>query len=238
MLSGRVIEFGAGRSFCQQTQVNISSEHPAVPVMPETLLLMELCAQGNSADLNEMAQVVLGDPGATIQIMREAGQEWAFGDERPRRIEDYISALGVKACIEAVSRKTVSRNMNKPGIARVWAHSIEIAKRCRLMASGNMSPDAAYLTGLLHELGSLPTLLEWKADSAAMSEPVSVGLKLADEWYLPQCVGEYFAEVAHLSETCRWRPMVQRAHEMSCLPAATCNLVQKTELWAAASGRQ
>lgn len=237
MLSGKVIEFEAGRSFREQAQVNISGGLPVVPVMPETLLLMDLCSQGNSVDLSEMAQVVLGDPGATLQIMREAGQECAFGDDRPHRIEDYISALGAKACLEAASRKTVSRFMNKPAIAWVWSHSIEIAKRCRLMADSDMNPDEAYLTGLLHELGSLPAILDWKANPAVSSDPLVAGLKLTDLWCLPRCVTEYFAELAHLNGTCRWSHMVMRAHEISSLPAASCPIVNTPETWAAASSR-
>jgi hypothetical protein len=237
VLSGRVIEFEAGRSFHEQAQYNISSGLPVVPVMPETLLLMELCAQGNSVDLSEMAQVVSGDPGATLQIMREAGQECAFGDERPHRIEDYISALGAEACLEAASRKTVSRSMNKPAITWVWSHSIEIAKRCRLMAEVDMNPDEAYLTGLLHEIGSLPSILDWKANPVVSSDPLVAGLKLADLWCLPRCVAEYFAELANLSGTCRWSHMVMRAHEISSLPAANRPIVDSPETWAAASSR-
>lgn len=243
MLSGIVIDIETRRSFNQLTQVNISGGLPAVPVMPETLLLMELCAQGRSVDLSEMAQVVLGDPGATIQIMREAGQECAFGEGRPRRIEDYISALGVSGCIEAASRKTVSRAMNKPAIARFWAHSIEIAMRCRQLADENMSPDEAYLTGLLHELGSLPGLFEWEADSAAsdfevLGDPVAAGVKLADEWYLPQCVTEYFAEQIYPRGTYHLSHIVRRAHEVSSLPAVACLVVEQAEIWSAASSQR
>jgi hypothetical protein len=238
VLSGRVIEFGAGLSFCPPVQVNTSEELPDVPVMPETLLLLELCAHGSSADLSELAQVVLGDPGATIQVIRAVGQEGVFGDERPRRIEDCISALSVQSCIEAASRKKVSRSMNKPGIARVWAHSIEIAKRCRLMADGTMRPDEAYLAGLLHELGSLPTLLEWNVGSKIPSEPMAAGLRLALEWNLPQCVAEYFSAVSLLNGNCRWSRMVQRAHEMSSLPAVPRASVDKTDLWVVAGGRK
>ena len=58
--------------------------------MPETLLLMDLGALEKPVDLEEITQVVLSDPGATIQVLRLAGRERALGEEREARIEDCI----------------------------------------------------------------------------------------------------------------------------------------------------
>ena len=49
---------------------------PAVPVMPETLLLLDLVAQEPTVDLRGMSQLVLDDMGATLQILRLAGREY------------------------------------------------------------------------------------------------------------------------------------------------------------------
>lgn len=243
MLSGKVIDIETGRSLYQRAQVNNFGGLPAVPVMPETLLLMELCAHGRSVNLSAMAQVVLGDPGATIQIMREVGQECSFGEEHPSRIEDYISALGATGCIEAASRKTVSRAMNKPAIAKFWAHSIEIANRCRQLADESVSPDEAYLTGLLHEIGSLPTLLKWATSSAEgdleiLGDPVADGAKLAEQWYLPLCVVDYFVELAHPRGSCQLSVIVQRAHAAFDMPAAVCLASEQTEMCPAVSSQR
>jgi hypothetical protein len=218
VLSRKVVEIGAGRGFFKHPQFKPSGDSPDVPVMPETLLLLELNAQACSVDLREMTQVVLGDPGATIQILREGGRECSFGEEPPNRIEDCISALGVRTCIEAVSRRIVSRAMNKPAIMRAWSHSRKIAETCKLIAeeaSQNIDPDEAYLTGLLHELGTLPAILDWAPALAVSSDPVLTGLRLAEEWFLPQCVVEYFSEPGHQRGVGRWTGIVQCAHEIS-----------------------
>lgn len=237
MLSGKIIEFEAGRSSSEPVQVN-SVGLPAVPVMPQTLLLLDLCAQRRSAELNEIAQVVLGDPGATIQIMREASEECAFGDDRPCRIEDYISALGVEGCIEAASRKTVTRAMNKAAIIKTWSHSIEIAENCRRLARGGMSAGEAYLAGLLHELGSLPAILGWKADPEVLNDPVLAGLQLAEEWCFPRCVTEYFAETAQLSDVRFWSTLVWRAHERSNVLPAICSEVEDGDRYLAVASQR
>lgn len=218
MRGRKVVEIRAGRRACGCAQISHSAALPDVPVMPGTLLLMDLGAQEESVDLNEMTRVVLSDPGATIQILREAGREGSFGEERPSRIEDCISALGVQACIEAVSRRTVSRAIDKPAIMKTWSHAREIAEVCRVMADEmleRIGPNEAYLTGLLHELGSLPAILGWEPAFAVSSDPVLAGLKMAEQWFLPQCVVDYFSDLGNLKATSVWTRIVQRAHEVT-----------------------
>jgi hypothetical protein len=186
--------------------------------MPETLLLIDLGAQEKPVDLEKMKQVVLGDLGATIQVLRLGGRERVFGEERPTRIEDCISALGVQACAEAVSRRTVSRAKDKPAITEAWSHAKEIAESCKLIAeksAGSIDPNEAYLTGLLHELGSLPAILDWEPVQKVSSDPDLAGLKLAEEWFLPQCVADYFSERGNLRTGGQWTGIIQRAHEIS-----------------------
>ena len=162
MLNKKVVEIGAWHNPGQEPKVDIFNDLPDVPVMPGTLMLMEICANGLSIDLIEMTKLVLGDLGATIQIMRRAGQELSSVEERPNRIEDCISSLDMRTCIDSMSRRTVTQDMNKPAILEAWTHAKQIAERCKSIAEEmprNMSPEEAYLTGLLHEIGYLRAIL-------------------------------------------------------------------------------
>jgi hypothetical protein len=215
--SGNVIEFGARKDSHRSSRVNISFDPPHVPVMPETLLLMELSAHQRSIDLQQMTRIVLSDPGATIQIMRLAGQESSIGEERLTRIEDFISALGVQACIEGVSCRIANRSLNRPAIQQAWSHSKQIAERCKCIAeepiAQAVSPNEAFLAGLLHEIGSFPILFEWESVLGLSGNPELAGLELAKAWQLPQCVCEYFSEPWHPSGTTPWYGIVERAHK-------------------------
>ncbi len=218
MPSRKVVEIGVGRRSCGRVQMCPFAALPDVPVMPGTLLLLDLGAQEERVDLHEMTRVVLSDPGATIQILRMVGRDRSFGEERPSRVEDCISVLGVQACLEAVSRRTVSRAMDKPAIMKAWSHAREIAEACRAMADEmpeNIAANEAYLTGLFHELGSLPAILGWEPAFSVSSDPVMAGLKLAEEWLLPRCVVDYFSELGNLKATSVWTRIVQRAHEVT-----------------------
>jgi hypothetical protein len=91
----------------QPWQFDFSDDLPAIPVLPETLLLLDLEAQERSVDLKRVAELVLSDLGATLQILRLAGREHACAEFRPSRIEDCIVDLGVDVCLQALSAHTV-----------------------------------------------------------------------------------------------------------------------------------
>lgn len=240
MLSRKVVEIRAGRRPSERAQISSCAALPDVPVLPGTLLLMDLGAQENPVDLHEMTRVVLSDPGATIQILRMVGRERSFGEERPSRIEDCISVLGVQACIEAVFRRTASRAIDKTEIMKAWSHAREIAEACRLMAEEapeRVGPNEAYLTGLLHELGSLPTILGWEPAFAVSSDPVLSGLNMAEEWFLPQCVVDYFSELGSLKATNVLSKMVHRAHEVTGASSKGSPSDPRQESQASASGK-
>ena len=90
----------------------LDRELPDAPVMSDTLLMLELAVRERVVDLSEVTQLVLGDLGAAIQIMRLAGREGLSG-----RMENCISGLGVQACLDAVARRPIKRGTCDPAIA-------------------------------------------------------------------------------------------------------------------------
>ncbi len=213
----KVIEFAVGCNLNRSSQVDFSQDIPEIPVMPETLLSVDLCARGRSIDLGEISQCVLGDPGATLQIMRAVGCTSSI-TEHFNRIEDYISALGVEACTEAMAKRILSREMNPARIREAWTHARTIAEICGELAAetpDETHPGEAYLVGLLHELGSLPLVLGWDAAFLDSKHPVEVGLRLAEAWRLPACVHGYFLGLQDEAETNLWTALVRRAHELA-----------------------
>ncbi len=65
-------------------QLDLVREFPDVPVLSETLLLMELKIRDRAVDLTEISHLVLSDLGAVLQIMRLAGREDGSAESRPR----------------------------------------------------------------------------------------------------------------------------------------------------------
>jgi HD-like signal output (HDOD) protein len=107
---------------------------PEIPVLPETLMRLELEIHERSVDLRAISDAVLSDLGATLQILHLAGREYGHSEGRPTRIEDCIADLGLRACMGAVSAQTVIHPHRHKDINAIWAHSSEIARYAKLKA--------------------------------------------------------------------------------------------------------
>ena len=194
----------------------VDSAHrlPPVPALLETLLLLDLESQELSIDLRGLSELVLGDLGATVQILRLAGQEYGCAEGRPNRIEDCISDMGVHACIEAVSTCNMTGKNCHDAIEEAWSHAREIAQFSRLIAEDvpEVNPDEAYLVGLLHSIGTLPVVLGWRQREQDADDSVLTGSKMARQWMLPGFVQEFFSALEADRRPTVWSEIVQMAH--------------------------
>jgi HD-like signal output (HDOD) protein len=193
---------------------------PGVPVMPETLLMLDLLTQETCVDLRELSNLVLADLGATLQILRLAGSNHGLAPDRPTRIADCISDLN--PCLEAVSDSTISRQVDKAEIKSFWEHARSVAIHCRLEAQNvsTIGPEEAYLVGLCHGIGSLPALLGWK--ECAIADGPLMGLRLAKRWTLPTCITEFHREMQLPGFLGRWSGLVARAHQRVTRTCTDC----------------
>lgn len=196
----------------QPLQVAASQDLPDTPVMPDTLLLLDLMVQETCVDLHRMSQLVLTDVGATLQILRLAGRHYGITDDRPVRISDCISDLGLRACLKVVSAQTISRHGRQSELTAFWDHSREVARHAKLIAQDmlEIDPEEAYLAGLLHGIGFLPTLLGWK--DSGTTDPALTGVRLAKRWALPNCVAELCNELQLPGYATGWAGIVRKAH--------------------------
>jgi len=195
-------------------QIEFAVQLPDVPVQPETLLLIDLEIQESSVDLSVVSQLVLNDLGATAQILRLAAREYGNAEGHPTRIEDCISDIGLNACMEAVSARVVTHDFRHKAIAEIWAHSREIAQYSKLIAeeTSEINPDEAYLVGLFHAIGLLPSVLGWDGCGTGIADRWLMGLKLARKWSLPGFVVESFREKQLAGCQTVWPEIVQQAH--------------------------
>jgi hypothetical protein len=192
---------------------------PAIPVLPVTLLQLDLLRQQRSPDLSEVKQLILSDVGATLQILRVAGRELECVHECFPRLEDCICALGVEACAMTISAQVLPSNGSQPDVMQFWSHSRSVAQYCRMIAENTsaIGPDEAYLVGLLHDIGSLPGLLGWTG--AGVLDRSAAGLGLAQHCFVPACVMEYFKDLHLGNGATVWSNTVRMAHVSAADPS-------------------
>lgn len=227
MLTTRVFAFPSGRFlFAKQEpfRCEIPDDLPAVPALPETLLAMELQIRETSVDLRGVSEAVLGDLGATIQILRLAGREYGNAQGRPVRIEDCIADLGLEACLNAAQSGTFAKGALNRIVFEVWTHSRLIAQSCSLLAeeaNGIIHPYEAYLAGLLHGMGSLPSLLGWQRNDLNPDRAL-IAINMAEQWSFPACLKDFFGEVRMPGSNPQLSKIVATAHQLAIDSCSRC----------------
>jgi len=185
-----------------------------VPVMSATVLGLDMLLQEPCIDLMMASELVLSDVGATIQILRLIGREYDFAAEYPRRMEECIASLDARVWFSAISARTFVCDREHSATTAIWKHSRLIAQYAQLVAESleAISPDDAYLVGLLHEIGSISTLLGWPNNGpcATVSDPL-----LALESSLPQFVRSAVRSAKDSRPSSTWRSILVAAHELA-----------------------
>jgi hypothetical protein len=185
-----------------------------VPAMSATVLGLEMLLHEPCLDLRLAAEVVLSDVGASIQVLRLIGREFEFVAERPRRMVECLASLDVKCWFAAISAQTYACDREHSKTATLWNHSRLVAQYAELVAHSfhSISPEDAYLVGLLHEVESFPTVLGWP-DCGAGGR--TTGFMVATEEALPPFVVAAMREVNDSDASSTWKFILTAAHGLA-----------------------
>lgn len=200
---------------------------PGAPVLAETLLKLEFELHESATDLRGFSDAVLSDVGATIQILRLAGRNYGTTLDRPLRMEDCISDLGPQACLDAAAEGSLVRGVRQHASLPFWIHAKEVAQYFRLFAaqtSTSVHPDQAYLAGLLHALGALPSILQWN-QSGIPAYPARAALGMAEAWHFPRFLRDFFSELVMPGNSPQWSNFITVAHHPAKESWAGCPLL-------------
>ncbi len=192
----------------------IQSDQLVVPTIPAVVLkAQEVLREGDATAAKRAVEILEQDPFLAARALRIAAGSKPGGGAKKPTLSDALNKLGprgVKALlVEATAQKVfVSRDAAiANALRRIWEHSVAVATLARdvLALSGHPESEAAYLAGLLHDIGKpvVASILleaerqttelynrpwidceEWVA--AVGSTHRAVGLALAEKWQLPE----------------------------------------------------
>jgi HDOD domain len=185
-----------------------------VPAMSATVLGLQMLLHERNIDLRKVSALVLSDVGATIQILRLIGREYAFAAERPGRMDDCIAGLDVGDWFSAMSARTFASDGEHCAATALWKHCLLVAQYAQLVAESieGISPEDAYLVGLLHDIHAIPTALGWKSGGSAAS---SRGSTFALEGVQPLFVLAAMRSAIEPSLPSPWKLILTAAHELA-----------------------
>jgi hypothetical protein len=175
---------------------------------------LEILLQEPCIDLRMTSELVLSDVGATLQILRLVGREYEFVTEHPCRMGDCLASLDAGTWFDAISARTFACDREHGAMSLLWNHSRLVAQYAQLVAESldGISPEEAYLVGLLHEIGAIPHVLGWPNEGQGSRESAAL---LAMEGSLPLFV---LAAVRSMNDSCsssRWKLILTAAHELA-----------------------
>ena len=185
-----------------------------VPVMSATVLGLEILLHEPCIDLRMVSELVLSDVGATIQILRLVGREYEFATEHPCRMGDCLASLDAGTWFDAISARTFCCDREHTATSLLWNHSRLVAQYAQLVAESldGISPEEAYLVGLLHEIEAIPNVLNWPNEGPGSKESAAL---LAMEGSLPLFVLSALRSMKDDCSTSRWKVILTAAHELA-----------------------
>jgi hypothetical protein len=187
---------------------------PSVPCTIRTRLQLDLLLQEPSIDLAAVAEIILSDPGATLQVYRLIGEEFSVDEERPTRIEDCIASLNRESWYRAVCQCLLTQ---QSGLIDAWERMREVARCAKALAQcvDGFAPEEAYVVGMFYGLGQLPGLLGWKLGRDWPREEHTRGLRLATAWNLPPYLVNALGEQQGSAVGSRWGILVHFARSIA-----------------------
>lgn len=158
------------------------------------------------ASLDRVGHAVGMEPLISSRLLRLANSAaYRPGSDTITDVGEAISRLGfevVRTTSLAVAMdqmlKATALGDKAPIAQRIWAHSIEVAAIARVLAKrlGRISPDAALLAGLVHDMGAF-YLLYRSADYPAYADTAAL-IDLLLQWH--ESIGESLLHALKLPE--------------------------------------
>lgn len=210
-----------------QDPVWAHDELPEVPALPSTVVHLEFLLQEHAIDLRAVAEVILRDLGASIQVLRISGSLQDAEAGRARKMQDYIVDLGKETLLSAIPAITYARDGRHSLIAASWEYGRLVGQTAQTIAGvlPGVDPEKAYLAGLLHDMGTIPMLLGWSLPGVDVVDFDAVACWLAREWSLPWFVAAPFGREPKSPSAALWVRIVGAAREATQL----LNSVQFTD---------
>jgi signal transduction histidine kinase/HD-like signal output (HDOD) protein len=150
----------------------ISSRH--LPSPPQVLLkLIEICGKEDTTPI-ELSQITAKDPSISSKVMRLVNSAYMGLTVKVNSLEKAILYLGLDTikniAISASVLQAFSRTQGNSSfkLKQFWWHSLMCASLSRRIAKkiSYVSPEEAFLSGLLHDIGKLVLWVNFKKDYA------------------------------------------------------------------------
>jgi len=132
-----------------------------LPSLPTTVVSLGQAIADDRCSVDRVLNILAKDPALSATMLRLANSVMYAGDQRVMDLRTSVMRLGFEAILNLGRSAAIIRTFR--GVAhldavRLWQHSVAVALVskgiCRLLKQNAMD-EAAYLAGLLHDIGKI-----------------------------------------------------------------------------------
>lgn len=137
-----------------------------IPSMPSVAMRIRRTMASPDFGMHDIATIISADPSIAARLIQMANSAVFGGITACDTVQSALVRLGVEKTRNLVFTLATRNLFNarqafiQSRMLKAWQHAIEIAALCAVLAklSPGLDTDRALLTGLLHEIGSIPIL--------------------------------------------------------------------------------
>jgi putative nucleotidyltransferase with HDIG domain len=200
---------------------NILEKIEDLPTLPSVYFKVNKLLQDEDASIEAVGRIIEIDPAMSTNILRLVNSAFYGARSKSSSVSQAVMILGFQAVknaiisvsvLDTLSVKTQYRNFS---IADYWRHSVSVAVISKHLAQKTrlVSPDDAFIAGLLHDVGKIIMIKYFKEDFEKILEimeetkcsfvdaeqkaegidHILIGAYLARKWQLPENIVQAIA---------------------------------------------
>jgi len=190
--------------FLAQLQAAIQDNSIVLPTLPEVALRVRDAVEQDDSTAQEIAELVATDAALSARLLQVANSPLYGGRVTIDSIQMAITRLGtrmVKTLVVNLAMKQIFQPTTpalEQRLRQLWEESVQVAAVSRALAhqTPHLDPEQAMLAGLIHSIGSLPTLImaenfqelignEERLDSLLVNLSPIIGRQILETWNFP-----------------------------------------------------
>jgi len=183
---------------------DLDNSRLVLPTLPEVALRVRDAVDNEQANAAEIARIVSTDVALSARLLQVANSPLYRARNPIESMQTAIMRLGNTQVRNLVSSLVMQQMFQATSDAldhmmrQVWVHSTQVASISYVIAaSAGLEKDQAMLAGLIHDIGTLPILVEaedideLREDEALLQRVIKklhtiIGSKILSTWDFPQ----------------------------------------------------
>ena len=197
---------------------DLENNRLVLPTLPEVALRVRDTLEDENMGLPEVAQVIISDTALSARLIQIANSPLLRASRMIETVDAAITRMGgdmVRNLVMSVVMEQMfqaTTDVTDKLLRNLWEHSTNVAAISHALASRftNLKPDQALLTGLVHDIGSLPIITRAEDVPALLEDEellnniiskthTEIGKAILTKWNFPQEIIDAVAKHEDLS---------------------------------------